>query len=176
MNKTKKGLLTASSIITIVASVFAILLAVIMFFIVGEFDEKTMKQEYLNDKSLTYYEQANGDYYFKGIEEGEEIIIYEDDIEKVCDFMQIFIVATASTVLISSLIKIIFAIRILLNNSREKYGSGSVITLLVLSLLEFNLLVSGLLIASICIKDEIKKDNKPLGLDDIDINIENNNY
>ena len=170
MNKTKKGLLTASSIITIVASGFAILFSIIMFFVTGEFDEKTMKQEYLNNKNFYYHEEVNGDYYFKSIEDGEEIIIYEDDIETISKFMQIFIVTTGVTILISSLVKILFAVRILLLNSREKFAYGSVLTLLVLSLIGGSLLESGLLIASMCIKDYERKDNKPLGLNDIEIN------
>ncbi len=169
MNKTKKGFLTASSILTIVTSGLAIFLAVIMFFVAGEFDEKTMKQEYLNNKNFDYYEDVNGDYYFKGIEDGEEIAIYQADIETISKFMQIVINSIGAVLLLLSLIKIIFAIRILLFNSRERYAGGSVITLLVLNLLEFNILVSGLLITSLCIKDEIKKDGKPLGLNDINI-------
>ena len=145
MNKTKRGFLTVSSVITIILSIFAILLSVIMFFIVGEFDANSMKQEYLNDKSLTYYEKANGDYYFTGMVEDEEIIIYKKDVEEISKFMQTFINTFAVIVLVQSLIKIVFAVRILLYNSREKYPSGSVVTLLVLSLLEFNFSVTNLL-------------------------------
>ena len=102
MNKTKKGLLTASSIITIIISCFAILLAVIMFFVVGEFDEKAIKKEFLQDKTLTYYEEVDGQYYFQGItDDGEEITIYEKDIETIAKFMKIVIISTGITFLVT---------------------------------------------------------------------------
>ena len=69
MNKAKKSLLLAGSILTIVASAFAIIMSMVLFLAGGMFDEEMLKESYKNDSEYTYFEDANGDYYFTTIED-----------------------------------------------------------------------------------------------------------
>ena len=68
MNKTKKGLLTASSILTILGAVGGILLSFILLFLGTIFTEGFIKQTMIEDPLCTYYETLDG-YYFEEIDE-----------------------------------------------------------------------------------------------------------
>ena len=156
MNKTKKGLLTARSIITIVASAFAIIGSIALFLIGGMFTEGVLKESYRADPEYTYYEEADGDYYFTTIEEGEEVIIYDDEIEMLAEVVSAVFVIAGMITLGISIAKLVLAIRILIMNNREKYAKASVIALLVLSVLNTNILEAVLLIVAMCQKDNIE--------------------
>ena len=82
MNKTRKRFLTTASIITIVASSFAILFGFAFFFLGSMMNEDIMKETFLNDAECVYYENADGSYYFIEVDEdGEETITTQSDIK-----------------------------------------------------------------------------------------------
>lgn len=170
MNKTKKGFLTASSIITIVASSFAILIALFLFLCGSLSTESLIKDTYLEDANYTYTEEVDGGYYFTGLEDGEMVTITNEEIESLAKIVSVVFYVMGVGMLAFSAAKMVLAIRILVLNGKNTYAKASVIALLVLNILNSNILEAVLLIAAMVQKDEIKpEDNKdkPLGLDDI---------
>ncbi|MBR4999262.1 MAG: hypothetical protein IKY10_05210, partial [Clostridia bacterium] len=160
MNKTKKGLLTAGAILTIVSSALCVFCAMLMFIIGGVFNEKMLKESYLEDTAYTYTENVDGSYYFTTIEDGAEIVITEDEIELIAKVASAIFVVLGVLVLGWSAAKIALAIRVLVMNNRGKYAKGSTIALLVLSILNNNLIEAVLFIVAMCQKDQ-PIENKP---------------
>lgn len=161
MNKTKKGLLTASSILTIVASALCVLGSIFMLLIGGLFSEKIMKESYMEDPEYTYTENVDGSYYFTTIEDGAEIVITEDEIELLTKIVSVVFVVLGVFSLGLSAAKIALSIRILVMNGRNQFAKGSTIALLVLSVLNSNLVEAVLIIVALCQKDETKIDDQP---------------
>ena len=160
MNKTKKGLLTAGSILTIVASGLCVLTAILFFMVGGMFSEEIMKDSYLEDKEYTYTENIDGSYYFTTIEDGAEIIITEDEIELLAKIVSVVFIVMGVVILGVSAAKITLAIRVFVMNKRGKYAKGSTIALLVLSILNSNYIEAVLFIVAMCHKDNALE-NKP---------------
>lgn len=180
MNSKRKGFLLASSIITIVAATFGVLFSMILALIGSFFTEATVKETYQTDEVYTYYENADGSYYFTYLDElGTEIIITEEDIELESKVFTTMFYTWAFGNLSFSVAKLALAIVILVGTVKNKYKKGCVIALLTISVLNANLLEAAFLIVAMCINDNPKNENieqtKPLGLDDIkieDINLD----
>ena len=158
MNKTKKGFLSASAIITIVAASFGILTGIVTMFMGGLMTEETIRDTYTTEEGYTLVEEYGKDYYITYIDDGELIKVTEDEIELIanissslCNFVGIIIIGF-------SLAKLILAIKILINNNRDKYGKGVTIALLTLSVLNMNLLEAGLIITAMCMKDDVNSE------------------
>ena len=156
MNKTKKGLLTAGSILTIIASVFAIVGSICLFWLSSIVTEDMLKESYLSDTTYTYHEEVDGSYYFTGIEEGVEVIVNEQDIELLAEFTSLMFVFFGVVSLGVSIAKVILAIKILVMNGKDKYAKGTTIALLVLSALNTNLIELTLFIIAMCQKDKVQ--------------------
>ena len=159
MNKVRKGFLTASSIITIVAVAGAILTSLFCFCLGGIFDEEFLKESYKTDIEYTYYENADGSYYFSYIEEGQEVRIGEDEIELLADIVSGFGFVVGFATMAFAVAKLVFAIRILIFTSKNKFAKASVITLMVLSILTFNILETVFLIIALSVTDSSKTPN-----------------
>lgn len=171
MNKQNKGLLSAASIITIVACSIAILLGLFLFLCAGFSTEKIIKESYMTDSEYTYYEEIDGSYYFTGVEDGEIVTITDEDINSLAKIVKVVFVAMGVGVLGVSIAKLVLAILILVATIKEKSAKGKVIALLVLSLINFNVAEVILLILALIKQENTinKPDGKPLGLDDINI-------
>lgn len=165
MNKSRKGFLTAGSILTIVSSAFCVLGALFMFLVGAYVSEEFLKETYMQDTEYTYTETFDGDYYFTTIEDGEEIKITEDDIELIADIASMMCSVIGVVALGISAAKIALAIRVLIMNSKNKYAKGSIIALIVLSFLNSNIIEAVLFIVAMCQKDvvnpEIKTEEQP---------------
>lgn len=174
MNKTKKGLLTAGSIITILACALAILMSVFMFLMAKVIDEEIFIEIYKEDSILTYYEDENGNYYFSGMDEdGEEIVIKEVEVESVVKMVKTVFIIFGVVDLSFAIAKLILAIKLLNSNSRDKKVRGYALALFILSILTMNLIESILFLIAICVKDDYGNKEKPLGLNDIIIDDQN---
>ena len=156
MNKTKKGLLTANSILTIIGCAFQILISLVLFLAGGLVSEQMMKDSYLEDPEYSYYENLDGSYYFTTIDDNVEITITEDEIEVLSKVISIVVYVLGGVMLAQSIAKLVLAIRILVINNQNKYAKGSVIALLVLSIIDTNIIQIILLILAMCQKDEYK--------------------
>lgn len=156
MNKTKKGFLSAASIITIVASGLAILMSIILFLAGSMCSEKTIVESYKASDEYVYHEEADGSYYFVEIDEDtlKEIRISEDEIELIAKVSSALLYVGAVLVLGFAVAKLILAIKILMNNNRNKFGMGTTISLLVLSVLSASIVESAFLIVTLCLKDK----------------------
>lgn len=163
MNKNKKGFLSAAAILSIVASGFAILFSLLLFIGAANISESFIKDSYKDSGEYIYYEEPDGSYYFVEIDEDttEQIRILESEIEKMAKFASAVLYVAGVLNLALPIAKLVLAIRILINNNREKYGSGSVISLLVLSILTMSIIESAFLIVTMCLKDENKNDIQP---------------
>lgn len=160
MTRTKKSLLTASTIITIVASSFAILIGFVCMFLGSMFTEAFFKETYSADPAYTLYEEADGSYYFSYIEtDGSEVRIYDEEISLTATIASNVANFAGFMILGLGVAKLVLAIRILLLKNRDKYSMGCVIALLVLSIIGFNVLESVFLIVTMCLKDEYKVEN-----------------
>lgn len=168
MTKTKKGLLTAGSIVAIVVSAIASFLGLFLLFAGSISSETLIKESYLEDPEYVYTEQADGSYSFTGIEDGVTVTITEDEIKTLAKVVAGVLYAFGVGCIVMSVVKIILAIKILVSNSKNKYAKGSVIALLVLSILTSNIPEAVLLIIAMCQKDVISQDHeKPVNLYDI---------
>lgn len=176
MNKARKGLLMGASITTIVASAFAIIGSLFLFIMGAVFNETVMKESYLSDIEYTYFEEADGSYYFTTIEDGVEIVINEEDIEMVAEIFSTMFSVSGVFSLGMGIAKLILAIRLLVKTVKNEYAKGNVIALLVLSALNLNLIEAALLIVAMCMKDNKPQDenkdqinNSDIVLKDIDV-------
>lgn len=176
MNKIRKGFLTAGSIISIVSASFSILLAIIMFFMGSFFTPEIIKTSYQSDPAYTYYEDADGSYYFTYIEEETnlEVIIYDEEIDTISKVLNAMFDVIGIVVLGFAIAKLVLAIRILILNNKDQYSKGCVIALLVLSIINANVLETVFLIVAMCEnklpKPEEPKDNEvEINVDDINV-------
>lgn len=160
MKGSKKGLTLAASILTIVSSVFACLLAIIAFVLSSFFDEELFKNSFLDDERYVYYETVDEDYYFQDISNDSEVYIYEDDIEMMGDIFSGIFKAVGVISLLVGVSKLILAIVILNKLGSNKFPFGCTVSLLIISILTMSLVESGLLIASLCIKDDKNINNQ----------------
>ena len=170
MNKAKKGVLTGASIFSIVASCFAILASLVLFLLGTIFTEELVKETYLTDSEYQYAETVDG-YYFTYMKDGQELIITQDDIIMVTSISKGVCFVAGAFYLVTAIAKLVLAIKILINNGKDKYAKGSVIALLVFSILSSSIIEVGLLIAGLCIKNkvEIKEKERVVDVDDIEL-------
>ena len=165
MNKIRKGFLTASSIITFIGVAGAVLLSLFGFLMGGLLDEDLIKESYKAEETYTYYEDAKGEYYFTYIEDGQKMIITQDEIKFIAKISSVSCFIVATSALVFAIAKLILAIKILVSTNRDKYSKGCVIALLVLSILNFNIFESICLIVAMSVIDSVKTtNNNPLEL------------
>lgn len=159
MNKTKKGFLSAASILTIVASAFGILGGIILMFVGSICDDDLLKDIYKDDPEYIYCENVDGSYYFTYLDdEGVEAIIYPEDIEIIAKIASGILNAIGFIALGLSVAKLVLAIRILVVKKRDLFPKGTVIALMVLSILDSSMLEAVFLIVTLCLKDEQPKE------------------
>lgn len=166
MNKAKKNLLSAASILTIVAASFGILVGVAFMFLGSLMTEDVIKESYRADIEYTYYEEADGSYYFTYIEDNQLLTLTETDVEMVAQISSAIVNFMGLINVGFSVAKLVLAIKILVNNNRDKYGKGVVIALLVMSLINSNLIEAGLLLFAILKKDNVENTNTTIDNED----------
>lgn len=171
MNKTKKNLLTASSILAIIGFAGTIICAAFMFLFGAVCSEQLIKESYLEDGEYVY-EIVDDTYQFVPVEFDDEIVT-EKDIEEMAILSRCFFYASAITMLGFSVAKFVLALKVLLAANKNQYKKGCTIALLALSLLNSNLVESVLLIIAICLSDKQANENKEefqqIKLEDIQI-------
>lgn len=153
MNSTKKGYLKAASIIIIVVSILSILLGLFCFAVAGMIDEEVMKESYRVDEEYTYYENADGSYYFTYMEDGTVVTIKESEIEFAAKIARGAMIAAGLFVIGLHAAKLTLAILALKGAKKNKCKKGCVIALVVLSALNTQILELVFLILALCTKD-----------------------
>lgn len=164
MNKAKKGLLTAGSIVSIVSSSVAILSSFVFLLLGFVFNETFIKNTYMSDPlTYTYVEEADGSYYFTQEDiYGNVIITHEEDIEMASNIALVVCSVCAVSMLATGVPKLILAIVILAKKGRDVYAKGATITLLVFSCLCGNITEFVLYLIAICLKT---KADQPIEMD-----------
>lgn len=133
MTKTKKTLMVSASVLSIVYASFALILSLILFLSAKVANFDMIKEILLQDTTVVYTDA---------------------EIQAIASLTRIVLTFGAVASLVIGIVTMIFAIKVLKNSSMQKTKLGSVITLLVFSILSCNLISAGLLIAVLCIKDK----------------------
>ena len=159
MNKRKKGFLTAASILTIVGSAFAIIIALFMFSVGSISNEQMIKEALIKSDEYVYYEDVDGSYYFIEIDEDtmQEVRLEEKEIELIAKVFSILLYVGGFFAIAFAIVRLILAIKVLINNNRQKYSLGLTITSLVFAALTAGTVETVLWVVSLCIKN--KPDN-----------------
>lgn len=159
MNTTKKGFVTAASILTIIASAFAIIAALCSMFISSKITEDNILKLYEADPTAEIVQELDGGYKIYITEEDGEVTTIDDEtMVVIVDVMKVGCVVIGALGLVLSVAKLILAILLLQANNKDKYRKGIAISLLVLSVLTGAGLETAFIIVSLCLKTEVKKD------------------
>ena len=86
-------------------------------------------------------------------------MIEGDEIENLTEMVSNVMLVIGFVILSFGISKLTLAILILSTNYKNKYRSGLVIGLLILSILTCSLIEAGFLIAALCLKDKLNSDN-----------------
>lgn len=158
MNKTKKGFLTAGSIIAIVAACFGILVSILLFSFGVGLKEKHIVEIYKMDESAEYHENADGSYYIIDIDEetGEETILKESEIEIIVKIAKGFLIFASFVEVGLDIAIMIIAIKLLKATNKKEEKKGLTIALLVLSALTGEILTLAFMIVALCLKNKQK--------------------
>ncbi len=142
MNGRRKGFLIASSVLTIVNSVLILLTGIVLILMGTITTEESMKNDYLNKPEVyTYGENLDGSYYFTYVDDdGFTVKMNESEIELTAKVMSITLKVIGVSFLVVNVIRLILAIRILVNVGKNKFGKPSVITSMIINICLFNYL------------------------------------
>ena len=156
MNKRKKGFLTTASILTIVGSGFAIILALFLFLAGSMCNEQMIKDTLIESGEYVYHEELDGTYYFIEFDEDtmQEVRLGEKEVELIATITSAVLYAGGFFSLAFAIVRLILAIKTLINNNRQKYSLGLTITSLVFAALTAGTLEAVFWIVSLCIKNK----------------------
>ena len=163
MNSTKKTYLKVATIFIIVVSSMSLLLSLFCFAVGGMIDEEVMKESYRTDSEYTYYENADGSYYFTYIEDGTVVTIKESEVEFAAKFARGMLIGSGILVLGVHGAKLALAIIALKGVKKNKFKKGCVIALVVLSSLHTIIVDLAFLILALCTRDNPKITYESLG-------------
>jgi len=170
MNKTRKGILYAASIVTIVSCVFAIIGSIILLVIAPIIDEQTVLDLYKSDPTTEIVEDVDGGYtiYVKD-DYGEVLTIDDETLVVIVKVIKVGCIAICLFSFALALAKFILAIQILRANGKDEYKTGRVIALLVLSILSTSIIETILIVISMCVKQkpELKDESNQNKIEDI---------
>lgn len=158
MNKTKKGFLTAGSIIAIVAACFGILVSILLFSFGVGLKEKHVVEIYTMDETSEYHENADGSYYIIEIDEetGEATILKESEIEIIVKIVKGCLIFASFVEVGLDIAMMIIAIKLLKATNKNEEKKGKTIALLVLSALTGEVLTLAFMIVALCLKNKQK--------------------
>ena len=158
MNKTKKGFLTAGSIIAIISAILGILVSILLFSFGAGLKEKHIIEIYKMDEACEYHENADGSYYIIDIDEetGAETILKESEIELVVKIVKGFLIVAACLEIGFGVAMMIVAIQLLKATNKNEEKKGKTIALLVLSALTGEVLTLAFMIVALCLKNKQK--------------------
>ena len=162
MNKIRKSFLLVSSILTIIASMFAMMGSLLFFMMTDSVVEDAVVESFIEEgyTKVEYLDEENEkNYYLIGYEDGVENKIEGDEIENLTEMVSNVMLVIGFVILSFGISKLTLAILILSTNYKNKYRSGLVIGLLILSILTCSLIEAGFLIAALCLKDKLNSDN-----------------
>ena len=157
MRKSKKGLLLAGSIMTVVVNVLAIIAAILLIWIGSKFTEAAIVEifravpETYQYETNYFYQGVIYDYVIIDMAAGE--IMLPETIEMTAGIFKTLFSILGFVILAFAGIKTLLAV-IALAKSGKKFAKGAVITLIVFSFLTFSILEAALLIASVAIRDK----------------------
>lgn len=153
MTKSKKGLFTAGSILSIISSAFIILLALLMLIGSSAVKEDVLVDVFKSDPAYSYVEEADGGYTISWVDDGILSTMDDETLRSVVKFFNVVLVVGGLVCLAFGVAKIIFAIKVLNASNRYKYKKGCVVTLLVMSIIGGAWLTSILFIIGMCMND-----------------------
>lgn len=160
MTKTKKGLLTAGSIIGIASAVLSLILAVILSFSTFFITEKFILDLYKDEVSnYTYIQQSDDDYMITFDEDGVKYELTDDDIEDVVKIVRGIVAGFSFAIIGLHIALLVLSIMLLKATNKDKDRKGITIALLVLFLISENIIAAGLIIASLFFNKVEEKDN-----------------
>lgn len=159
MSKTKKGFLNAGAIISIVLAVVFILLGVVFL----------GANSFINKNFVVEAYKADPEY--RDISEGEEIkfeyvgtdqtlvgtVITGEDIEIVVTLVQNVVKFFAWILIILAVLNIVLPVLVFGVVNKESDGIGSIIGLLIVSVLSFNFITMAFMITALCLKNKPKE-------------------
>ena len=156
MNKRKKSFLMVASILTIVGCGFAILLSLLMFLGGSIADEQMIKETLVESGEYIYHEETDGSYYLIEIDDDtlEEVRITEEEVELIATITSAILYIGGFFSLAFAIVRLILAIKTLINNNRQKYSLGLTITSLVFAVLTAGTLEAVFWLVSLCIKNK----------------------
>ena len=157
MSKAKKGLLTAGSVLTIIGTVLAIILACVIIFVGSKLTAEFIV-EIFRSAPETYTYETN--YYYQGefydyviINHMAGEIFLPETIELTATMFASIFKVLGFIVFAFAAVKLILAI-VALAKSGKTFAKGTVITLVVFSFLTLSILEGALLIAALCVKNK----------------------
>ncbi len=156
MNKTKKGFMTAGSIISLISVFIMILTGFILIAVGSVINEQQMCNVYDADSSYERVEEVGGDYYYIYTDpvDGQQYIITSTDIQATVNITKTIINSMAIYFLALSIAILVFAILVLKHAISESNKKFAIITLLVLSVFTSNLITMAFMIVALCLKDK----------------------
>ena len=158
MNKTKKNFLSASSILTIVAAAFAMLLGLGAMVCSSFISEDFLLDIYEADPSSEIVKELDGGYIiYTTDDDGEVTTIDDETLVIIVDVMKVGCVVLGLVSIGFAVAKLVLAILILKANKKDEYRKGISIALLVLSVLTNAWLEAAFIIVAMCLKSETKK-------------------
>jgi len=165
MGKTKKGLLLAGTIMTVVVNLLAVVVAILLIWFGSKLTEGALV-EIFRSAPETYRYETNFYFYETGLTYEYAIIdvtttpnsvMLPETIAMAAEMLQMAFKVLGFVILVFAGIKCLLAI-IALAVSGKRFAKGAVITLVVFSFLTFSILEAGLLIGALCAKGK-KVDN-----------------
>ncbi len=157
MKRTKKGLLVAGAIISILVVLFMMIISLGLSLVNMMVNEDFILDTYKEDPSYEVVENTDGSYV---IIDQDGLEITSGDIEIIVNIVKGIINTFNFMNMTSVVLTLIFAIMIFVKVSKDKDCKGAIITLIVLSVLQWNFLTLALMIVALCIKDERQEDKE----------------
>ncbi len=165
MSSTKKGFMRAGSIISIVLAVIFVLGGLITFgsdsfinkeLVLGIYRADTINYREIEDENGISFEYIGSDITMKGT------IITEDDINLVVTFAKNILKFVSWSLIILAVLNMVFAIMVLNVASKGSNNIGSIITLLIISVVSMNMITMAFMIVALCLKNKAPEvENQP---------------
>lgn len=158
MTNTKKGFLTAGSIIAIVFAGVGLLMSILLFSLGANITEKQMVKMYTMDETVQYIEnEEDGSYVLKFFDEetGEEIeTMTEEEIEIIAKVVKGLLIFAACTEIALDVAILPIAILLLKSTNKKEEKKGLTIALLVMSVLSGDIVTLAFMIVALCLKNK----------------------
>ncbi len=137
MTKTKKGFMIAGGVLGIISSTLIILCGALLFMCIG-YVNVAMLEEILAQDSIAFT---------------------SEELSQFVTLFKQFFTVSGITLLAFGAVNLVFSILVIVNAAKGNCKKGSVITLLVLSVLTGNILTAAFMIVVLCLKNKVETNN-----------------